>query len=63
MQYRSKHLPIYTMLIGLLLLSVATNILFYNRILILQDFLFESNPWVTSDEFNSMKLEINKLHR
>ena len=61
MQYRSKHLPIYTFLIGLLLLSIGTNVLFYNRILILQDFIFGVNPWVTVDQLGLIEQEITRL--
>lgn len=58
---RSKHLPIYTFLIGIILFSVGTNIVFYNRILILQDFMLGANPWVDLDHFHSMKQEIKRL--
>lgn len=61
MQHRSKHLPIYTFLIGLLLLSVGTNIVFYNRILILQDFIIGLNPWMTVDQFDLIQKEIIRL--
>jgi hypothetical protein len=58
---RSKHLPVYTLLIGLLIISFATNILFYNRILILQDFVSGINPWISTPELESIKKEINWL--
>lgn len=61
MTQRSKHLSVYALLIGLLILSFATNILFYNRILILQDFITGSNPWISKEEFISIEKEINRL--
>jgi hypothetical protein len=61
MMYRSKHLTIYTFLIGCLIFSLCTNVLFYGRILILQDFLKGSNPWVSIEELNSLRKEIDKL--
>lgn len=61
MQHRSKHLPIYTFLIGMLILSIGTNVLFYNRILILQDFIFGPNHWVTVDQLNLFEKEISRL--
>lgn len=63
MQHRSKHLPVYTLLVGLLLLSVGTNVLFYNRILILQDFIIGLNPWVTVNQFDLIKQEITRLEQ
>ena len=61
MNYRSKHLPIYTFLIGMLLFSIGTNILFYSRIMILQDFIMGSNPWMTVDQFDHIQQEIQRL--
>lgn len=61
MNYRSKHLPIYTMLIGLLLVSIGFNILLYGRIIILQEFLKVSNPWVSEKEFKLFKQELFRL--
>jgi hypothetical protein len=61
MQHRSKHLPIYSLLIGLLLLSVGTNIIFYNRILILQDFVVGVNPWINVNQFELLQKEIYRL--
>jgi hypothetical protein len=58
---RSKHLPIYILLIGIILFSVGINIVFYNRILILQDFMVGANPWVDLEQFHSMKQEIQRL--
>lgn len=63
MQHRSKHLPIYTLLIGLLLLSIGTNCLFYNRILILQDFIIGLNPWVSINQFELLQKEISRLEK
>jgi len=61
MSNRSKHLPFYTFLIGLLTLSIGINILFYNRILILQDFIFGTNPWISVDQYNLIEKEIQRL--
>ena len=61
MNYRSKHLPIYTFLIGMLLFSIGTNILFYSRIMILQDFIMGSHPWMTVDQFDHIQQEIQRL--
>lgn len=61
MNYRSKHLPIYTMLIGLMLVSIGFNILFYGRILILQEFMKATNPWVSENEFDLFKKELSRL--
>jgi hypothetical protein len=61
MNYRSKHLTAYTFLIGMLLFSVGTNILFYNRIMILQDFIIGSNTWMTVDQFDHIQEEIQRL--
>jgi hypothetical protein len=61
MKYRSKHLPVYTFLVGMLLFSIGTNILFYNRIMILQDFIMGSNPWMTVDQFDHIQKEIQRL--
>lgn len=63
MTNRSKHLPFYTILIGLMLLSVGFNILFYGRILILQDFIKATNPWVSVQEFNMFKRELLRLEK
>lgn len=63
MQNRSKHLSIYTFLIGILLLSIGMNIVFYNRILILQDFIIGFKPWVTDNEFELLKKEISRLEQ
>jgi hypothetical protein len=61
MNYRSKHLPIYTFLIGMLLFSIGTNILFYSRIMILQDFIMGFHPWMTVDQFDHIQQEIQRL--
>ena len=61
MTCRSKHLSIYTFLVGMLLFSIGMNIIFYNRILILQDFITGCNPWVTEDEFDRFRQEIDRL--
>ncbi len=37
------------------------NIIFYNRILILQDFITGFNSWVTPDQFDHFRQEINRL--
>ena len=63
MTNRSKHLTLYTMLIGLMLLSVCFNILFYGRILILQDFVKATNPWVSVQEFDMFKKELLRLEK
>lgn len=63
MQNRSIHLTIYSFLIGLLLLSIGTNILFYNRILILQDFLLGTNNWMTTEQFDLVAEEISRLEK
>jgi vacuolar-type H+-ATPase subunit I/STV1 len=61
MNNRSKHLTTYTFLIGLLLLSFGFNLVFYNRILILQEHIISANPWMNVQEFNSIEKEINRL--
>ena len=58
---RSKHLTTYTFLIGLLLLSFGFNLVFYNRILIFQEHIISTDPWISVQEFNSIKKEINRL--
>jgi len=61
MNNRSKHLTTYTFLIGLLLLSFGFNLVFYNRILIFQEHIISADPWISVQEFNSIKKEINRL--
>jgi hypothetical protein len=61
MTCRSKHLPIYTFLVGMMLFSIGTNIIFYNRITLLQDFIMGSNPWMTVDQFDHIQKEIQRL--
>lgn len=56
-----KNKSIYALLIGLLFFSIGINIVFYNRILILQDFIKGYNPWVSVEQLNSMEKEIEKL--
>lgn len=63
MSNRSIHLTIYSFLIGCLLLSIGTNLLFYNRILILQDFLLGTNNWITNEQFDLVKQEIDRLEK
>ncbi len=63
MNHRSKHLPIYTFLVGMLLFSIGTNIIFYNRITILQDFIVGCNPWMTVDQFDHIQKEIDRLEQ
>ena len=58
MMYRSKHLPWYTFLVGLLFLSVSFNYLFYTKIKTLNSYI---NPWVSVEQFNSIELEIHRL--
>lgn len=58
---RSKHLPVYSILIGLLMVSVGFNIIFYHRISNLQDFIKGLNPWISVEHFDLMKTEINRL--
>jgi hypothetical protein len=45
----------------MLLFSVGANILFYNRIMILQDFIIGSNTWMTVDQFDYIQEEIQRL--
>jgi hypothetical protein len=58
---RSKHLPVYTMLVGLMLLSVGFNFFLYGRILILQDFIKETNYWVSVQELDMFEKELLRL--
>jgi hypothetical protein len=63
MNNRSIHLTLYSIIIGCLLFSIGTNIFLYNRILILQDFLIGANTWITKDQFNIIKEEIERLEK
>jgi uncharacterized membrane protein len=63
MSNRSIHITVYSFLVGCLMFSIATNLFFYNRILILQDFLLGANTWITKDQFNSIKEEITRLEK
>ena len=61
MNNRSKHLTTYTFLIGLLLLSFGFNLVFYNRILILQEHIISANPWVDVKQFDLLEKECDRL--
>jgi len=61
MNNRSKHLTIYTFLIGLLLLSFGFNLVFYNRVIILQEHIISANPWVDVKQFDLLEKEIDRL--
>lgn len=63
MSNRSIHLTIYSFLIGCLLFSIGTNLFFYNRILILQDFLLGTNKWISNEDFDLVKQEISRLEK
>jgi hypothetical protein len=58
---RSKHLTTYTFLVGLLLLSFGFNLVFYNRIVILQEYVSSTNPWVSVKQFDLLEKEIGRL--
>lgn len=58
---RSKHLTIYSFIIGLLLLSFGFNLIFYNRIVILQEYIGSTNPWLSVKQFDLLKKEIDRL--
>lgn len=58
---RSKHITIYSLLIGILFLSIGFNFMFYHRLVILQEFIKTTNPWVTNSELNLIEQEINRL--
>lgn len=61
MNYRSKHLPIYTFLIGILILSLSFNYYFYQKITELNQYISYTNYWVTPKEFQDFKQEIKRL--
>jgi hypothetical protein len=61
MNNRSKHLTTYTFLVGLLLLSFGFNLVFYNRIVILQEYVGSTNPWVSVKQFDLLEKEIDRL--
>jgi hypothetical protein len=61
MNNRSKHLTTYTFLVGLLLLSFGFNLVFYNRIVILQEYVGSTNPWVSVKQFDLLEKEIGRL--
>jgi len=61
MQYRSKHLPIYTILIGLLSVSFGYNIILNYRLNKSNEFISAVNPWVSLYEYNLLTKEIKKL--
>jgi hypothetical protein len=58
---RSKHLTTYTFLVGLLLLSFGFNLVFYNRIVIFQEYVGSTNPWVSVKQFDLLEKEIGRL--
>jgi hypothetical protein len=61
MNNRSKHLPVYTCLVGLLLLSFGFNLILYSRISILQEYIISTNPWVSLKQFDLLEKEIDRL--
>jgi hypothetical protein len=61
MIYRSKHLPWYTFLVGLLFLSVSFNYLLYTKIKTLNSYISCVNPWMSVEQFISIQQEIHSL--
>ncbi len=61
MQHRSQHLPIYTILIGLLSVSFGYNLILYHRLTQANEFIRAMNPWVSVYEYNLITKEIEKL--
>lgn len=58
---RIKNLPVYVMLVGCLLISFGFNLILYNRVIILQDFIKGINPWMSVEQFDLLKTEIDRL--
>ena len=46
---------------GLLLFSVGINCVLYSRIIILNEYIKNINPWMTVEEFDYLREEINRL--
>ena len=61
MQHRSKHLPIYTMLIGLLSISFGYNLILNHRLNKANEFIRAMNPWISVYEYNLLTKEIERL--
>ena len=53
--------PLNLILSGLLLFSVGINCVLYSRIIILNEFITSLNPWMTVDEFDHLRQEIDRL--
>lgn len=63
MTHRSFHLPIYTMLIGLLITSIGFNILAFNHIRETQQIANKSNCPVSDQELHNMMEEVKRLSK
>jgi hypothetical protein len=61
MKYRSKHLPVYTILIGFLLMSFGYNLILYHRLSKANEFIDAMNPWMSVYEYNLLTKEIDRL--
>jgi hypothetical protein len=61
MQHRSRHLPVYTILIGLLLMSVGYSFILYHRLSKANEFISAMNPWLSVYEYNLLTKEIDRL--
>jgi hypothetical protein len=53
--------PLNLILSGLLLFSIGTNCVLYGRIIVLNEFITSLNPWMTVDQFDHLRKEINRL--
>ena len=60
MQHRSKHLPIYTILIGLLLVSLGYNLILHHRLTKATEFIGAINPWISPYDYSLITKEIEK---
>ena len=61
---KSKHPILYSLLICSLLISSGLNIIFYNRLTVLQELIQNVNPWwMNINEFEHIKSEINRLEK
>jgi len=53
--------PLNLILSGLLLFSIGTNCVLYSRIIVLNEFIKNTNPWMSVQEFDHFRQEIDRL--
>lgn len=60
---RSKHLTLYSILFGIIIFLIGTNIMSYNRIQYLEKCLCENTMWLSAFEFQQIQNEIQRLEK